>query len=174
MQQNKNGYYHHLKEDGQMQNEYLTVYQTFYAGIGLTFSSFLYSLGGRGKKFYRRFISSFILACTVNGLMYWRGLWSSWFLLVYPLLCIGFSLGYSADNFGIKLLRRTTYALAVLSSGLLIAIVLGGNAWMVFIFHVIIGMSSIYLGTKNFVLAPAEEFLICIVLNLGLISYPFI
>jgi len=157
--------------------EMTLLYQITGAGTALILSSFFYSWGGRAGgpgKWIRRYLASFILAATVNVLFVIRGHWSPWFLAIYPCLVLGFVMGYGADSLGMKLLRRSLSAAAILSSGLLIAIVLGGAAWAVFIPHVIVGAGSIYLGTRNPLPAAVEEFMVCMVLNLFLITYAFV
>jgi len=155
-------------------SEYAIVWTAFGAFIGLGVGCLFYSLGGRKGKWLRRFVGSFIIASTlwicsvVMHNFYW------WFLLAYPLLAIGFSFGYGADVFWEKVFKRTCFALMVMSAGLVCAIVVGGNAWMVFIYQVGVGLWSIFLGVKNPISAPAEEAFVCASLNLGLIAYPFV
>lgn len=155
-------------------SEYTTMYQAALAGLAIVAASFFYSWGGRSGKWKRRFIASFILACAVNGLLAWRGIWNPLALITYPILCIGFSLGYGAEELLQKIFKRMIYAITICLSGLLLAFVLGGNAWFVLIPHVGIAAFSVYLGTRNPIEAAAEEFFICMVLNLGLMMYPFI
>ena len=155
-------------------NEMVTGYQATLSLLVLTAACFLYMLGGRSGKWRRRFIGSLILSCGINGLCLWRGIWSPWFLLTYPALAIGFSMGYGATGEWMKVIRRSVYALGVLSAGLVMAIVLGGTAWLVFVPHVGVGLWSIWLGTKNPIEASAEEVFICALLNIGLMMYPFI
>ena len=154
-------------------NEYTLIYQFMGALAGLFLASFLYSLGGRSGKWKRRVLASFVLAMTVNVISAIRGMWSPWFLIIFPTLFGGFSVGYGADFLADKLIKRTFYALAVIFSGLVLAFVIGGNAWWVLVFHGLVGASSIYLGVKNPLPAAIEEILVCLVLNLGLICYPF-
>jgi hypothetical protein len=155
-------------------DEYLTVYQFTGGMVGLTIATLLYMLGGRAGKWKRRFVGSFILAATVNILFAVRGSWQPAFLGIWPLLIAGFSLGYGGDVLGVKLLRRSLYAAGVLASGVLTAYFLGGNAWWVLVPHAGVGLWSIYLGIKNPIEAAAEEGLICVLLNLGIIAYPFV
>src|SRR3990167_1590727 len=116
-----------------MNPEYLLMYQITGCGLGLVLSSFLYSWGGRSGKWKRRFIASFILSAGLNGLCVWRGLWSPYLLIIWPLLIGGFSLGYGADSTGAKILRRSIYCFAILMSGFITAFVMGGNAWWILI-----------------------------------------
>lgn len=155
-------------------NEYVVVWQSFLALIGLSVASLLYSLGGRSGKWRRRVLGASVLAGTVNGLCLWRGIWEPWILALFVALFAGFSMGYGADNLGMKFIRRGVYASGVLSSGLIMAMLLGGNAWILFVPHVFVGIWSIWLGVKNPIAAAAEETLVCAVLNLFLVFYPFI
>ena len=84
-------------------------------------------------------------------------------------------MGYSGgDDVAKKILRRSLYALGVMSSGLLCAFILGGGAWILFAVHIGIGLFSVFLGTKNLLPAAVEEPLICVLLNLILVCYPFL
>lgn len=154
----------------------LTVYQATLALLCLTIGCFFYSWGGRSGKWKRRFVGSFIMACGVNGLCAWRGIWNPWLLTVYPALVLGFSMGYGDKGVGgyIKFIRRFIYALGVLSSGLVMSLTLGGNSWGVFVPHVAVGLWSIWLGYKNPIEAAAEEIFVCALLCLLLFAYPFI
>lgn len=157
-----------------MNEEYLIIYQITVGGLGLVFSSFCYSLGGRKNKSLRRFLGSFIMAATFNGICLWRGMWSPWFIGVFPILAAGYSLGYSAEYTWLKIIRRSIYVSAILMSGVLISFVLGGSALGIFIPHFGVAFWSVYLGTKNPIFAASEEFLVSMVMNLFLIAYPFL
>lgn len=151
------------------------MYQITGCGLGLVLSSFLYSWGGRAGKWKRRFIASFVLAATVNVACVLRGIWSPWMIAVWPLLSLAYSLGYGAEDTWYKIVRRSIYASAVLMSGLLMAVLIGGNAWWVFIPHGVCGGLSVYLGAvKNILPAATEEFIISMTLNIFLICYPFV
>jgi len=155
--------------------EYTTNYQVVSAGLGLVIASALYSWGGRGRttKLWRRIGSAFILGLIFNLLTLVREIWSAWFLLIPLLLFGGFSLGYGSDYFETKLLKRTVYALAIIFSGVVVCIIMQAG-WWILIPHAGIGLWSIYLGIKSIIETPAEEFFICMILNLGLLMYPFI
>jgi hypothetical protein len=155
-------------------NEYLTLYQITGAGIALVLASFLYSLGGRDGKWKRRFIASLVLATTVITCAILRHHFSWWMLFTYPLLTGGFSLGYGADEWEGKVIKRTIYAAAVCMAGVLMAFLIRGNAFWILPFHIGVGAFSVYLGTKNPIEAAAEEFIICMILNIGLITYCFV
>ncbi|RTL04635.1 hypothetical protein EKK58_10010 [Candidatus Dependentiae bacterium] len=155
-------------------SEYVTVYQFFGSMIGLSIATLLYMLGGRKDKIIRRLGSATILAITNNVICLLRGAWSPWFLLMIPALFGGFSMGYGGDNTWTKFFRRLLYAVGVIGCGLIFCLVYGGKAWLLFVPHVGIGLWSIWLGIKNPIEAPAEEGLICSILNLILISYPYV
>lgn len=155
-------------------NETVVTYQASLGLLGIALGCLFYSLGGRQGKWKRRFIATLIISGTVNGLCLWRGLWSPYHLIMYPLLIGATSLGYGADDFGAKVLRRSLYALAFLMSGLLMAITLGGGAWFVFALHFGVAVWSIFLGIKNPVYAAAEEVFVCLFLTAPLVIYPFI
>lgn len=157
-----------------MTNEPIMIWQFLIAMLGLTIGSTLYSLGGYKGKFWRRFVGSFILAVTFNGLCLWRGLWSPWLLISWPLLIGAFVLPYGADTTFPKLVKRVSIVLAVLLSGLAFCLIYGHNAWGVFILHAGISIWSVYLGVKNPLFARAEEGFICVLLCLALMMYPFI
>lgn len=72
-----------------------------------------------------------------------------------------------------KLGLRLAYSLSSVSSGLVYCVVIGGNTWWVFVYHVIVALASIILALKNPVHAPAEEGAICFSLGAGFILYPF-
>ncbi len=155
-------------------NEYTILYTAAGSMLGLSLATLLYALGGRSGKWKRRFIASLILAATVNIASLVMGRFSFWLFLVFPALIAGFSMGYGADTLIWKIIRRTTYALSVIASGLIFCFVFGGNAWWVLPVHAGIGLFSVYLGVRNPIYAAAEEVFVCAVLNIGLCMYPFI
>ena len=154
-------------------NEYATTWQAFGAMIGISIGSLLYSLGGRSGKWKRRFIGSFVLASTFNILCLLRGLWNPWLPITYPIIIGTFCLGYGADSLMPKIIKRTLVVLAMVMSGVLFCILNGGNAWLVLIPHLGIGLWSVYLGVKNPLKAAAEETFICVLLSIGLMMFPF-
>lgn len=157
-----------------MTNEPIMIWQFLVAMLGLTVGSTLYSLGGYKGKFWRRFVGSFILSLTFNGLCLWRGLWSPWLLFSFPVLIGAFILPYGADTTFPKLVKRSCVVLASLIAGLIFCLINGGNSWGIFYLEIGISVWSIYLGIKNPLFARAEEGFICILLCLALMMYPFI
>ena len=117
-----------------------------------------------GKKWLRRFLGSFVLAGAASGIAAYLGVWTWKYLLMFPVLAIGFSLGYGAPTTIGKIIRRSVFA-----AGVLMACVIG--AWsvgfttaslLVLGISVIVGMTSVALGVWNpFKNAPLEQFLIC-------------
>jgi len=158
-------------------SEYTILWIAFGSLIGLVISALLYAIGGRvggPGKWIRRFVASFILATVVNMASVMMGNYSVWLILAYPGLVASFSLGYGADTLIFKVIRRLIYALGVILSGLIFCFVFGGMCWWVLPFHIGVGLFSVYLGIRNPVPAPVEELFICVLLNLGLVLYPFV
>jgi hypothetical protein len=120
-------------------------------------------------KWWRRFIGASVLATAANLLAILTGAWLWQYLLFYPCLMIGFSLGYGGDTLTIRLLRRTVYALGVLSTCLIGA---WGAGFLVASLIVVAlagltGATSIALGVLNpFKSARVEEFMVSQVLTL--------
>jgi hypothetical protein len=155
-------------------NEYVIGYTAVGSLLGMAVACLLYMLGGRDGKWRRRFIGSLVLSTTLMVCAYIMHRFNWWLALTYPALAIGFSFGYGADtNLG-KVVRRTIYALAVMSAGVVCAVVMKGNAWMVLVPHIGIGLWSVWLGVKNPLYAASEEVFVCASLSLGLMMYPFI
>ena len=155
-------------------DEYLIGYTAVGSLFGLALGCLFYMLGGRNGKWMRRAIGSLFISVTVSVAALIMHTFNWWLILTYPALFVGFSFGYGADILWEKIAKRTLFAVAVVSAGLVCAISMGGNAWFVFIPHLGIGLWSIYLGVKNPIQAAAEETFVCAVLNLGMVMYPFV
>ena len=155
-------------------NEYTIIWICTGAGIGLVLASMLYALGGRKYKAIRRFGASAVLTATVALSALGMGRFTWWLLLIYPFLTAGFCLGYGGDTLPEKIQRRVVYYTAVVFSGVIVCFIMQGNSWWVLPVHLFLGMGSVYLGVKNPIHAAAEEFFICMLLNLGLLMYVFI
>jgi hypothetical protein len=155
-------------------NEYMVGYTAVGSLIGLSLGSLFYMLGGRDGKWWRRFIGSLVIFLTLSICAVVMGKFNMAMILIYPLLIAGFSFGYGADITWKKVIKRSIFACAVVSSGLLCCIIMGGNTWLVLPFHAFVGAGSIYLGVVNPIEAAAEEVFVCATLNLGLMMYPFI
>lgn len=155
-------------------SEYYIGFQAIGGLVGVVVACVLYMIGGRSNKIIRRIGSAFILAVTVNVLCAVRGIWSPYQLIVFPALFGGFSMGYGADSTGMKIIRRLLYAVAICTSGVILALTIGGNAWMILPLHIGVGLWTVWLGVKNPIQAAAEEVFVCALLNIGLVMYPFV
>jgi hypothetical protein len=134
-------------------------------------SNVMYMMGGTEGfgKFWRRFIGSFVLACACNGIALAIGQWDWRYLLTYPALAIGMSLGYGANTNIIKALKRALFAAGVLSACVIGAWVAQFSfwAWLVLITCGLFGTASVILGVLNpFNNAPLEQFLISQILTM--------
>ena len=137
-------------------------------GFAAFLANVLYMWGGTemvwgGQKWLRRYLGSFVLALAASGIAFYLGVWSWKYLLMYPALAIGFSLGYGADTTMGKILRRSVFALGSLTACLVGAWAVGftGAALLVLGVATIVGMTSVALGVWNpFKNAPLEQFLI--------------
>lgn len=154
-------------------SEYTIGFLATFSGLGLLLSSLLYFLGGRKDKWLRRFLGSAILTLTLLIVSYFLKVFSWWLLLTYVPITLGYCLPYGAELFWSKVGKRTIYALCVISSGLICAIVFGGNAWFILPLHIGVGLFTVYLGVTNPIHAASEEFFASLLINLGLIMYPF-
>lgn len=142
--------------------------------IGLSVSAFFYQWGGRSRKWIRRWIGALVFALTVILMSLKMGKFSYYQLLIIPMLIGSYHLGYGGtDNLLSKIIRRSIYAIAVCSSGVIMALTIGGSAWALLIVHYGVGLWSIYLGVRNPIQAAGEEVLICALLNIVLLFYPF-
>ena len=141
------------------------------AGASSFLANIFYMWGGTEGfgLFWRRFIGSAVLATAANGVALFLGTWAWQFLLIYPFLCIGFSLGYGGDNVFTKVIKRTIFALGVVSSCIagLWATGFTFGGWIVTGLAVLTGLTSVVLGVTNpFHSAVAEQFLISQVLTM--------
>ena len=148
-------------------------------GILTTVGAILYAAGGTTpySKSLRRIGTSACLSVALIFTALFVQRWAWQYLGVPIILFAGFSLGYGADTFWQKFFKRTACAFAIMSASILCLwatgftpsgmIVLGMTFW--------VGITSVILGVTNpFNNAPLEQFLICMVLNIFLISWPFV
>jgi len=140
--------------------------------IILIIGCWFYMSGGRSGKWKRRFIGSFICATALWVGLLLMGLFNPLSLLAYPLLIWGFCMGYGAEIPLTKVIKRLNIVLAVSSTGLLMCLILGGNAWVILPLQLLIAGGSIWLGVKNPLQAAPEEFFVCLLLTECLIMYP--
>ena len=154
------------------------VYQGTIIFVGLIITAlgcFLYMLGGRSGKWKRRFVGSLLCstAVWVEALMF--GKFAPLQLLAYPLLIGAFVLGYSPDlPLLTKIIKRFIIVIASLCVGGLLAYTIQGRAWLILPLQALIASGSVWLGIKNPVYAPVEEFFICLLLTECNLLYPLV
>ena len=144
--------------------------------------NFLYAMGGTemsfgGQKWLRRFLGSSILATSANGAAIYLGVWVWQYLLMYPCLIIGFSMGYGGDTVLEKTFKRFLCALGVLSACIagLYATGFTPMGWVITGLATITGLTSIVLGVWNpWKNAVVEQFVICQVLCLYVPFWAFV
>ena len=151
-------------------------------GLAAFISNVLYMWGGTemswgGKKWLRRFLGSFVLAAAANGIALVLGNWAWQYILIWPALIGGMSLGYGADNLGEKILKRSIFALGVCTAGIF---GLWATGWTGFgigilVMQVVIGAASVFLGAQNpYSNSPLEQFLISQILTLTVPFWAFV
>jgi len=142
--------------------------------VGLAIGCFLYMTGGRSDKWIRRFFGSLVITMTVILETVVMKNFNPWLLLIYPILVTGFSLGYGADVPWKKIVKRSVFALTVISAGGLFLVTMGSVAFPTFVLHLAVGMCTVYLGAVNPIQAASEEVFVCALLNICLLMYPFV
>ena len=148
-------------------------------GLAAFVANVLYAAGGTTgfRKYWRRFVASFILAASCNLIAVYLHTWAWPMLLMWPVLIGGMSLGYGGDTVGVKVLKRSIFALGVCTAGVfgLWATDFTGMGWLVLGLQVVVGAGSIALGVINpFKNAPVEQYLICQLLTLTIPFWGFI
>ena len=155
-------------------------------GAAALVANILYMIGGSdmdgdgpmtGQKWLRRFIASSILALVANLIAMFMQVWHWQYLLFWPILSIGFSLGYGADTVAERVLKRTLCALAIVSCCAAGAWVHQFTAMSLIVggLSVFSGIASVVLGVLNpFNNAPLEQFLVCQVLTLYVPFWAFV
>lgn len=133
----------------------------------------LYMVGGRARKWIRRFVGALFCAGAVVVEAVLAGVFSPWMLLDYPMTIGSFSLGYGSDVLKTKIAKRSIVALTSVLSGVLLCVILGEKAWLLLPLHAVIATGSIYLGVVNPIQAAAEEFFVCALLRVCNIMYIF-
>lgn len=124
----------------------------------------LYSLGGldiegKGYKFLRRYIGSFIICGALWYFSFINHTINPWFLLCYPLLIGAYCLGYGSDKAWVKVFKRTLCAVAITCAFLPVVLVMG--CWWVFGLQMLISVAvSVVLGTINPLHSAVEQFVI--------------
>ena len=108
----------------------------------------LYGFGGMINKALRRYVAPAVLVGSLCLYAAIANKFSWWILLCYPLYLGAFSLGYGADKFWQKILKRAYCGAAISCASLPCALAVGSlNLW-VFHFVVMTG-TMIYLGAFN-------------------------
>jgi hypothetical protein len=151
-------------------------------GLMALIASVLYMWGGTtmswgGKKWLRRFLGSFVLALAASIIAVALAAWDWRYLIMYPCLIGGFSLGYGGDRMWTKVWKRTVFALGTLMACVVGAWIAGWtpSALLVLGLSFVTGLTSVALGVFNpFKNAPLEQYLICQVLTLYVPFWAFV
>lgn len=152
-------------------NEYNIGY-TFIGGlVGLAVASLLYMMGGRNNKGIRRFGASFISMATVCICAFLLGRFSLLLLLVYPFKILEYVQGYSDDE-GFGWLKRIGVAMTSTFTCSLVVYIIGGSWWCLAI-QIPLSLSTVLFSRKNPFFAAAEEPLICLLNNIGVMASVF-
>jgi len=139
----------------------------------------LYMLGGTSgfKKWVRRFLGSFVIALASSLVAIFSTGWEWKYLLIFPCLTIGFSLPYGSDVMIWKVIKRTIFALGVISACLVGCWIASFNVSSIVVLGlaIVTGLTSVVLGVFNpFLNAPLEQFLICQLLCLYVPWFAFL
>ena len=148
-------------------------------GLAAFIANVMYMMGGTQGfgLWWRRFLATFILMVAANGAALFMHVWHWQYLLFFPALIAGMSLGYGAKTTGGKIVKRLIFALGVTACCALGAWAHGFGAMSLVIcgLSVFTGLTSIVLGVINpFNNAPLEQFLICQVLTLYVPFWAFV
>lgn len=138
-----------------------------------------YMLGGTEGfgLWMRRFLGVAIIAGATNIGALILGNWAWQYLLFFPLLGAGMSLGYGSKVVWIKVAKRALFALGVLTCGIVGMWMhdFSGAAWLIFGLSLATGLTSIALGVLNpLTNAPVEQFIICQLLTMYTIFWAFV
>jgi hypothetical protein len=139
----------------------------------------MYMMGGTEGfgKWWRRFIGSCLLALSATLVAIMLAKWSWQYILMWPCLIGGFSLGYGGKTTIEKVLKRSVFALGVLTACICGAWAVGFtiSAWVVVGLALVTGLTSVVLGVFNpFSNAPLEQFIISQVLTLYVPFWAFV
>ena len=138
-------------------------------GIVLVFAT-LYTVGGRGPKWVRRFIGGVLFGSAVLGLSILTGSFKWWLVGLPGAYILVLVTGYGGKTFGDKLIRRLVHGLGFAGCAILAASATG--VWGLAVFQSILAISaSVFLGITNPVKAVDEEALIA---TLSVICVPFL
>ena len=149
------------------------------AGFCGFLANVLYMLGGTAGfgLLTRRAWGSFVLTFGTNLVAVVLNCWVWQYLLLFPLLWAGFSLGYGSDDIWTKVWKRFIFACGVVAS-------CGIGVWVhnadfpslvVLGLAFVTGLGSVVLGVVNpWNNAPIEQYIICNLLTMYVITLPFI
>lgn len=143
---------------------------------GVAVATFFWMWGGRAGspgKWLRRYVSSAVMAFTINVSSVMLGIWDWRLLLVIPALTAGSSLGYGGTTTQEKVLRRSFFAFGMLISGFTCVLVFGWKSLPLLALQVLLGIGSVWIGVKSNMHAAAEEVLVAFLLLGPLAFYPF-
>jgi len=142
-----------------------------YGFLSIFIALVLYMMGGTSGfagKWLRRFLATFILALSANLIAVFNSVWDWPFVLMWPALIGGMSLGYGADTTWGKIVKRTIFALGTCFAGFFGYWAMGfpGFGLGILIMQVLVGLFSVWLGVKNpYNNAPLEQGIICLLLT---------
>lgn len=153
-----------------------------FGGFMAFLANVLYMWGGTemkwgGQKWLRRYLGSFVLATSAAVVAIVISQWDWRYLLMLPCLAIGFSRGYGASSTKDKILRRSLFALGVLSACVVGAWIAGWTASALLVLGTcfVVGLASVLLGVFNpFTNAPLEQFIICQLLTMFVPFWAFV
>lgn len=134
------------------------LFQTLIRGAAVIVYSFLYSLGGRSQKLWRRLAAPILFSII---LLFITGI--KWECLIFLILIPPLWFGYGGGEYE----HRAVYALIHAVAGAFVCAIFGSNGMAVFQFFLTV-YSTIYLGVLNPVTATREEFLIGILSVVGI------
>ena len=140
------------------------------------FDCFLWSWGGRGGKWKRRYLGSFVQILGINIISIITGTWVWQFALSLVPEIASRCLGYSGNTTGEKVLKRVIFATGSLAVGVILAWGVGFNGKVIglLICQVIASIVSVILGIKGILPAAVEEVFICFSLKYINYGYLFI
>jgi len=131
-------------------SEIQELFQTLIRGSAVIVYAFLYALGGRSQKLFRRILAPVIFSAI---LLFVTGI--KWECLAFLVLIPPLWLGYGGGEYE----ARVVYALINAFAVGFVCFIFGSNGMAIFSF-LLTAFSTIYLGVLNPVTATREEFLI--------------
>jgi hypothetical protein len=152
-------------------------YNIGYLAVGnlacLILACLFYMLGGRSGKWRRRFVAPIFIAVALNVSSLLLSKYSFYLLLAYPLSMAMFILGYGGDDKIARIIKRILVAILSVFIGVLLCILFQSGWWLLAI-NFLVAIGSVMFAIKNPIAAASEEVLVCALLNLVMMFYPFI